>query len=574
MIWFIAVFTWTGCRGGSTSDLAFDSAVLVDDFRPRSEDGGDYGFSRMDSFRAVFGNVQFIGDAPIVDDAFGEGGINTTLGRPGVGLTSLTMLGPYVTERWQASLLGVEMSLLNGQGTLTVELTDNEGDVSWSASQRIDGTTSQVTFPFDDLVEREIGGLTWKIDGFVIPWRVRLLLDTPDFGSPEQEAFLYSYAALARCWNPDVGLVADRCTGGEDEIFRVDTTGLFALASLVANDLGYIDGSFSRDIVVRAVDAVVGEVPVHEGSVGRGLLPERMFRGNVAPDSYWSTLHTAIALESLLLAATSLQLDTAGLETMLEDIDWGDLTTNLAEPIAAGVDTDGVLLDWRIDTFGAKALVVQLAHAGVEGVVAPMNNDGFAPTWDGSGYDNELAALIFPVSGLDPYGNDWTAWRDGAFWQHQTWTRDTDAGDLGLFGLSASEVPEPWTLPVDLAYGDWGVGGQNQVARDGSETIGYSVLAPHYAAMTAAEHPLETEPLWWTLMGSDLLTPLNAVESAGIDWEGALRFNHHHRSWSLALQTLGLGRALSGSEYYPYRFLNQSAWLADAHDVILPNEGR
>ncbi|MEM6928271.1 MAG: hypothetical protein AAF602_15160, partial [Myxococcota bacterium] len=302
-----------------------------------------------------------------------------------------------------------------------------------------------------------------------------------------------------------------------------------------------------------------------------GLLPDRTNGTELLEGGTWSSLATVVGVEATILAAKSFDLRIEELVGLLSDIQWDELTTNNGVPILAGYDERGVPLGFRYGVFGSKSAVLQVAHVGATGLLAPMDFDGFTPTWDGTGWDNELAALFFPMTGVDWVGNDWTVWRSGSHWQHHTWSRETPAGEAGLFGLSTAEMPEPWALDgFEDPLGNWGVGGHNQVATDGNEEFGYSFYAPHYAAMTSAEFPETATPLFTTLLNRQLLTPFNAVESVGVIEEGGFRFNHRLRGTTLALQSLGLARALSEEGYLPYRLLDTVPFLRDGHRTVIP----
>ena len=561
-----------GCRGGDSEPVDYTHAALVDDFRPRTSGGGDWGLSRLDTVRIADG-VSFIDDAASVS---GSGGTAAALGRDGVGLRADRLLGPLISAGWQPRLVGVQVSLDGGGGELSVRLSDPDGATIWSAVEPLDARSAAVSFLYDGDEDAWLGEVSWRIDdGWGAAERVKLLIEAPQYADPMEETFLYTYAALSRCWDGDAGLIAARCADPDGEQ-APEATALFALATAVAWDLGYVSGSDARAVAEAARASLLEAVPRQAGS---GLLPERMLAEGsgytVSGESYWSSLHTAVAVEAMILAAEATGLATDDLEALLEEVDWAGLTDAGAYPVLAGQDPSGAPLDWRLGVFGSKAVLVQIAHAAVTGELPPMEL-AYIPTWDGSGYDDELAALLFPMTGIDSYNNAWQSWRDGAFWKQHGWTQGNAAGERGLFGLSAAEVAEPWLAEGDgsAVYGDWGVGGHNQFGNDGSQTVGYAVHAPHYAAMAAAEHPDQCAPLFEGLLRDGLLGPLNAVESAGIDSAGALRWNHTHRAWTLALQALGAGRALSvsraGDDYLPYRMLDENDFLRLGFEAALP----
>ncbi|MEN0060812.1 MAG: hypothetical protein AAGA48_01620 [Myxococcota bacterium] len=569
-IWLLA------CRGGVTTtvSLPHTHVALVDDFRPKGPNGEDLGRSRMDTAREFFGNTNRDGDFAIFNPGNPGGGVrfampmSTDLAPEGVSVDQL--LGPTLNFDVQPTLEGIQL-LLSGSGAITARLEAPDGTELWTQTQGFVRRDDKVIFDVDLPEPIKIGGFSVElIRGFAEVRRVELLLnERRPFLDAVDESFVYSYAQLSRCWDDTVGLVRAQCGPQEDPvIYAPDATGLFALATAVGSDLGYVPEAVARSIILSSRDALLAlpRDPV------AGLLPDQTDGTSLAAGGTWSSLATAVALESTMLAAQAFELRTADLQGALEDVVWDELTTNGGQPISGGFDSDNQAVSWDFGVFGSKSVLLQVAHVGATGNFAPMNLP-FTPTWDGAGWDNELAALFFPMDRPDWNGNDWVAWRSGAHWQHHTWSRDTPAGKLGLFGLSTAEVPEPWQLDgYAPSVSDWGVGGHNLVATDGLEAVGYSFYAPHYAAMVVGEFPKTAGVMLETLLDRNLLTAFNAVESVGTAEQDVIRFNHRLRAWTLSLQTLGLGRALSGDGYLPYRLLDELPFLRDGHQTVLPLE--
>jgi hypothetical protein len=120
---------------------------------------------------------------------------------------------------------------------------------------------------------------------------------------------------------------------------------------------------------------------------------------------------------------------------------------------------------------------------------------------------------------------------------------------LGLFGLSAGEVPAPAMVAQNSIYQAYGVGGAFAPANDGTAS-GAPVIAPHYAAMMASLQPEEAIKMWDWLIANGMFSPLNNVESLMFPTNGhcdpsAVVWNQLKGSWNLSLQTLGWGRYLA-----------------------------
>jgi hypothetical protein len=266
----------------------------------------------------------------------------------------------------------------------------------------------------------------------------------------------------------------------------------------------------------------------------------------------WSSVDTVIAAMGLLTAQSGLGLDTSGTEQMLRAIDWGDLVTPTG--IAQGYHYDGKRIEWAWDVFGGETWLVELAYASATGQLAPIRNPA-PPTANGSGFIDELAWLFVPSpSGPDTWGTDWTAYRSAAADKQIRYYPSNYPAScflrLGLFGLSAGEVPLPVRVSPQAVYQAFGVGGRSGPANDGSTLLGAPVVIPHYAALIASLRPREALKMWDWLIEYGHFSPLNNVESlifpvdASCD-AAAMEWNQLKGSWNLALQTLGWGRYLA-----------------------------
>lgn len=546
----------------------------MDDFRPREPDGAATDYSRLGTWRSPFGaGTSLQDDAAYVDATEETGGFVTELGDPnrGEGLDPFRPLGPFVKDGWQPWLVGLRVEVEAAWGSLEVALLDGAGDAIWSAEVEVNSRSRSLDLPLELDEGVRLRQLQWRYPegSFGAVRRVSLLMGSPGYADPIERAFLYAYGQLSRCYDPETGLVAWRGRYPAADYAAVEGSGLFALATAVAWDLGYVSSERARAVAERIRERYLHETPIDPLS---GLMPRHVARGEPAEESYWSSLHTVLGLEAAILAAQATGLYTGDLEALLEGIDWSLLTRAHEDPIAAGLDLDGELLSWDLGTFGSEAVLVSVAYAATQVSAQPPMGLPYAPTWDGSGYRDELAELLFPMSGIDAWGNSWQGYREGAFWTQYGWFADHSYGASGLFGLSTADTPEPWLTDEGTTSGDWGVGGHNQRGDDGSALTGYPILAPYYVAMVSAEHPNEAEGTLGWLMDVGVLGPLNAVESFGIDYSGQLRWSHALDSAHLAMMALGAGRALSGSSYLPHRALEDNPWLSAAFTRSMTRE--
>jgi len=225
-----------------------------------------------------------------------------------------------------------------------------------------------------------------------------------------------------------------------------------------------------------------------------------------------------------------------------------------------------------------------LAYAGVTGQVAPITYPA-PPTANGSGFIDELAWLFVPPpSGQDYWGTDWTAYRLAAADDQVSYCPVNYPGSclaqLGLFGLSAAEVPCPSMVPRESIYQAFGVGGHFAPASDGSALLGAPVAVPHYAAMIASLRPQEAIRMWDWLVVFGYFTPLNNVESLVLPADSScdqptVLWNQLKGSWNLSLQTLGWGRYLAErSEQVPilWQATTANPLLRSGYLLLAPNE--
>ena len=149
---------------------------------------------------------------------------------------------------------------------------------------------------------------------------------------------------------------------------------------------------------------------------------------------------------------------------------------------------------------------------------------------------------------------------------------------VGLWGLSASEGPDPARVPPGNIYQAFGIGGRFAAPNDGSALWGAPVVTPHYSALIASLRPEEATRVWDWLIGHGYFSPLTNVESllfqAGTSCDPpVVTWNSLKGSWNLALQALGWGRYLAerrGQVPILWRATMENALLQQGYRLLAP----
>lgn len=565
-------------------------SILVDDFSPQPQQGeAVYPFNRLEGDRSAVNNSVM---------TWGRGQVTTTIAagttwgggwlslnhprREGLPINFSAILPARIQPPYQSQITGITARIAAGTpGTaFRLELKDH-GAFRWTHEIVLTGGAQDVSSDLPAL--GEINELVWVLDraapgDFVVLDSIAFTATTRIVDTATA-AFTWSYGQLLNNWNPVTGVVRDQARDVSGKFDAVQATGSLAAATAQAEQLGIVSRADAIQIVRTISDTLLLDLTRFHG-----LWPHWT---STAPDgtpeifwgTEWSSIDTAIAAVGLLTAQQALGLDTAGTEQLLRAIDWEDLT----KPdglISMGYDYDGARLAGTWNIFGGESWLVQLAYAGATGNVALMTYPS-PPTANGSGFIDELAWLFVPPpAGLDYWGTDWAAYRRAAAARHihyypSNYPQSCFA-QLGLFGLSAAEVPDPSSVPPSCIYQAFGVGGRDPCANDGAELLGAPAVVPHDAGLIASLRPAEATAMWAWLMTSGFLSPLNNVESlmfpadAGCDPSEAV-WNHLKGSWNLSLQTLGWGRYLAerrGQVSVLWQALTENAFLRNGYRLL------
>jgi hypothetical protein len=545
---------------------------LVDDYAGTDCDYSRWYYTRIGTNRGAIGSESAVtlgNGRAIVNTGSQYSGVWSRLfhdSKEGDSLDPRRLLGPYIKDEYQVRITGVVAQVADGTGQLKLELKTEDDSYALQNTVDLIGGSTQVSIPIEPTARLKEYNWVVEANGSVTMDSIGLSVSSPAYALP-QAVFLFSYAHFSQCFDPDTGLVRDRARWPAGDFDAVQSVGTFALSTAVAYGLGYVSQANAADVVTRCRDALLA-LPTF-----RGLLPHFVRGGAIVDGTEWSSVDTAIALVGGILACQTMGIDAGGLENMARNIDWNDLTQGGTTPISHGYRQNGERLNSGWDVFGGESFLISLLYAAGTGGPPAELTYPTAPTWDGSGFNDEIAALFFSMTGTDAWGNDWSAYRDQAFNKQQAFFQGSMYQGLGLMGLSASEVPEPWTVGENQVYGAWGAGGQGTGANNGSGLVGYAIVAPHYAGMVSAEHPNALESVFGYLFANRLFGPLTNVESLGVDGGGAIHWNSLKGSWNLGLLCLGAGRALSGDNYAPYQALRDNAFLYQGYQTLMTSSG-
>ena len=542
------------------------ATILVDDFRPQPYPGEVvYHLNRLDGERRAANDGSIL--------TWGRGVVTTTIAAGvswGGGWMSLNhplhealpldfsaILPSQILPAYQSRITGLTAVVVGGTPGKRFRLELKErGDLRWSNEVTLTGGRQIVSFDLPAL--QEINELLWVLDDtapgdYVVLESLSFTATTP-ITDTATAAFVWSYGMLLNNWDPTTGLVRDKAKDASGEFDAIQDTGALAAATAQAAQLGVISRADAIRIVRKISDALLLDLPRYHGLWPHFVNVSAEGEIVIAPGVEWSSVDTAIAALALLDAQSGLGLDTKGTEQMLRAIDWDDLLT--PNGISHGYAYSGDRFPYSWDVFGSESWLVDLAYASAAGEVAPMPYP-LPPTANGAGFIDEMAWLFAPPPAVDVWGADWAAYRpDAADAQISYYPAHDSAScfsQLGLFGLSAGEIPAPSPTFQGSVYQTFGVGGRFAPANDGTTSTEAAVVMPHYAALIASLRSDESIAMWAWLIEQGYFTPLTNVESLSFPSDSPCNvaapvWNQLKGSWNLSLQTLGWGRYLAQRE--------------------------
>jgi len=559
--------------------------IVVDDFKPQPYAGESvYYFNRLEGDRGALNNTELAWGygqvTATISTGNSWGGLWMSLNHPArenLSVNFSAVLPAQILPQYQSQITGVTVRILDGTpgAAFRIELKGING-LAWSDEVVLTGGQQNISFDLPAL--GEISQLVLVLDrasagNFVVIENISFSAQTP-VTDTATDAFVWSYGMLLNNWNSETGLVRDKAKDPSGDFDAIQSTGSLAAATAIAEQLGVVSRVDAVEVVKKIGDSLLTRVPrLH------GLLPHWVRASNnqfmIVETTEWSSVDTVIAAFGLLGAQNALELDTSGTEQLLQDIDWDALVS--PNGILHGYDYNGNLIPYAWDVFGGESWLVELAYASATGHVTDIAYPS-PPTANGSGFIDELAWLyIAPPSGLDYWGTDWSSYRleavNDQILYFPTHAPDSCFASLGLFGLSAAEVPSPSLATQGHIYEAYGVGGQFADANAGA-------IALHYSAMAASLQPDEAIGMWKWLIDQGLFSPLTNVESlAFLDNSSCdvsnFEWNQLKGSWNLSLQALGWGRYLAeqnGEGPVMWQATVENTFLHNGYAILAPEK--
>lgn len=450
---------------------------------------------------------------------------------------SLDFLRPWPAEilpAYQPRITGVGLRV-EGYGTVRVEIKDSAGAILWSAEARSESHEPQTfSWPCDPEVIRGAREIIWLAGprSSVCVGSLTLELSMPERLSLEDYILLASYAKFARCRDAASAFVRDRAHTPAGTFDGVPATAMFPLAACTVMEAGFMRREDAVRIFRQTLDAVFSL------RRSRGLLPHFVSlqdgRRDLVPGTEFSTLDTAIAWQSLLLAATWLE-DSGAADRILAAIREIDFQACRGEDGRIchgflGPDAEEPLAAWWTDWGGETALVLMLERMALgDAACAPMEGGG--RVFRDCGFIAEIAGLFYPwfsCSRPDAVtGVDWLGARRRLLADQQAYfpsfLPESFAATNGIFGLSAGETKD-------------GSGYQ----ANGAALPDIRLIHPHYMLMSATIDPDRSRARTGLrrLVEHGLLPPWGMVENVTAD----------HDSWlpmigslNAAFETLSAG---------------------------------
>lgn len=589
-----SAFSWSVNSSNSKSQRDSENSaqitspvkILLDDFAPQPYQGQTvYYYNRLDGDRGALNNsvVSWGKGQVAITLTQTWGGIWFSLNHPITEKQSIKfseVLPSPILPTFQSRItkLLINVAKSTPGKTLKLELKNAANSALWEQNIKLNGLRQLLTFTLPSL--GEVSQAIIILDNatpndFLFIERVSFESTTQITDVP-QAAFVWSYGMLLSNWNASTGLIRDKAKDPSGTFDAIQSTGTLASATALAYQLGVIDRAPAISIVNKISDTLLLDVPRFHGLWPHWVITTTSVL-TIATNTEWSSVDTVIAAIALLDAQAALGLDTSNTELMLRSVDWESLKK--PDGISHGYAYSGTLISSTWDTFGGESWLVALAYAAARKQIAPIKYP-LPPTANGSGFIDELAWLfVLPPSTKDEYGVDWPAYRIAATYSQTTYyTPTTCFSQMGLFGLSAAEVPNPEVITETQIYQPFGVGGQFTPLNDGKDTLGQPVVVPHYSAMIASIRPTEAISMWTWLINSGPFSPLNNVESllfsSGPNCDPAkIQWNQLKGSWNLTLQTLGWGRYLANRQgqmtnLWAATFSNQ--FLRDGYLTLVP----
>ena len=401
----------------------------------------------------------------------------------------------------------------SGHGSVRFELADAERRVVWSHTMALDSdetVTQYIEIPEE--MPQNVKFLNWIAEPgtTLLLSSIGFMAERPEMPL-EEWAFLISLGKLRRCLDKESGLTRDRGHLPAGVFDSIASTGMEALGSA----LGAAEGFLNREQTaaeIRTTVKTLSEIKKAAGFLPHFVQQDQSGKVVIHPGTEYSTVDTAIALLSLLLATDILDLPDVREDVvrMISALDF-DAVTSEEGWIGHGFQTDGttkITSEWR-DWGGETALVLAL-EAMVPNRVPRGKTTDAGQVYRGVGFIAELQSLFFPdFDSNEPDLMSAVSWPESRralidkqiAYVKENWP-ESRAARTGIFGLSAGEAGMP---------------GSGYTA-NGTEVMGVRWLHPHYMLMgLALSNPAAYSEGLRRLDGIGYLSPLGLPENIEIE---------------------------------------------------------
>lgn len=416
-----------------------------------------------------------------------------------------------------------------GRGIVSFAMLGSQGTALWEGKLDVNSATTE---PMRVALDGEKVGHVKAIAFRAAPAaeveiaNISIAFDEPPL-SPEERLFVLSLTKLRRSHDPQTGFVKDRAHVASNSFIGIPATGLHALAIAAASREGLFEPELAREEVKRAITSVLAL------SKANGLLPhfaegrkDGTFRGTTW--SEYSTVDTALAYQSLLLAADILDLkqDAARISAAIHAIEWNWMI-DADGMVHHGYYPDGIkVLPAVYREWGGEAALVNLLEAMARGDRAVSKMAPTGRVYRGHGFIGEIQSLLY--SDFDRPDKDllsgvsWPDARRALMAEQSSYFKrffpDSRAAKDDIWGLSAGETGTP-------RYGAFGW-----------EDEGRRWIHPHYQVMAICQlEPEKIPAMVAAYEKAGLLHPMGLPEGFDCDYE---RVNPMNGSLNASFETL------------------------------------
>ncbi len=426
-------------------------------------------------------------------------------------LHSNKMYGPLLATAYQASLVSVQVEVTGLAGMpLTIRIENGVGTHLQTVSPTLSGGTETLSLVISGTLTDMNRVVIVAENGLTNVNVLSITLELSDhvFAHTFEQLSFDAFCGMAKLYNPTTHRVTDTSNHDYDELSSTAMGGTFALMLLAAKDRGWVEETTAQTTAALLIDAMLATV-----HVGGWFAHFTKAGGVIADGSEYSTVDTAIGLLSGIVAAEGLGLSSqqAALLARINTLDYSDndFIHSTLNRVTHGYENDGVTVKnsyW--DYWGSESAFVQLLYWMQETESTAFNINQTPPSWNGTGFVTEMAALLFEALGstdeTDEFGNTWKTVR-----QNLKAEQSSLAG-LSVYGYSEMEVLRNTTTTEYKAFGSGG--NQTPVTTDADGNGHWAT--PSYMLMVSSVDPAGVLTEVQTAKFQSLARPYGVAESA------------------------------------------------------------